>query len=85
MFETARFWASRSMFNKKTNKIVSSDKNYLNHPAYWDMLCDSIDMVSFAKIPYSFETVLMQENFPKLEEIARNMSAFGVGKLFNGF
>jgi MoaA/NifB/PqqE/SkfB family radical SAM enzyme len=66
-------------------KIVTSKKDYLNYPPYWDMLCDSIDHVTMAQIPYSFETVLMKENFPKLEEIATNMSAFGIGKMFNGF
>jgi len=68
---------------KLHNKITGSWKQTGKY-SFWDMLCDSVNSTSRAKIPYSFETVLMKENLLKMDEIAKNMSAFGVGKFLNG-
>jgi len=65
--------------------IVTSHMDWTKRLPYWDFLCDTIDNATLAKIPYSFETVLMQENFSKLEEIADNISKLGKIKMINGF
>jgi len=56
------------------DEIVTSDKQLIRHPPYWDFMIDSFDHARWAGINTSFETVLMKDNYNKLEEIARSVS-----------
>ena len=52
------------------DSIVTSDKDWLSHPPYWDMLCDTVDNTILAGIPISFQTVVMKSNYDYLRDIA---------------
>jgi len=55
------------------DQIVTSDQIYVRHPPYWDYVCDSADNAILVGIPISFHTVVMQDNYSELEEIAKCM------------
>ena len=71
-------------FSKTHEKIVTGkDYRGSGDPPNWGLALDSVDRTRLAKIPFSFQTVLMKENFSELEKIAQNVCAFGIAKLFN--
>ena len=42
--------------------------------AFWDDLMDSVEQCAINNIPFSFQTVILQENVWKIEEIVRDIS-----------
>lgn len=43
------------------------------HP-FWDDLMDSVELCALSNIPFSFQTVILQENVGKIEEIVRDIA-----------
>ncbi|MDD5417061.1 MAG: radical SAM protein [Candidatus Aenigmarchaeota archaeon] len=45
-----------------------------SEPPYFDIMCDSLDVVTQHNIPFEFEAVVMKQNIDKLQEIASCVS-----------
>lgn len=51
---------------------IVNPKVKFGHP-FWDDLMDSVEQCAINNIPFSFQTVILQENINKLEEITRDV------------
>lgn len=60
-------------FYDEHERIVTSNKPFHMTYPYWDMLMDSADNARNAGISFSFQTVLLKQNYNKLEAIAKDI------------
>ncbi|MFH1682653.1 MAG: radical SAM protein [Candidatus Woesearchaeota archaeon] len=60
--------------------IVTGDKNFISHPAYWEGVVDSADNAVLAGVDLSFHTVAMKSNYDSLEEIAKLVGLFSASR-----